>query len=439
MANQRAANSARASSAPATGNLEVFDGTGWKQAATVRLADPSQSFGAASRLDYDLEYLDRHSNALGARDLRALSCRFPLGYETHESSGWPPFLLDLMPAGPSRRYWAARLDVRDAPSSDWTILLAGAANPPGNVRVANAVENVTWPEHEGFPRSDILERQQTFIEYARQCGAPVSGSAGAGGESPKFLLREDTAGRWHADGALPDERTKRCWLVKFPRGTANYDKLILEAEAGYHRVARKFGVRTFDDVEWENDCLFVPRFDRPVTGRTVGRFGLESLYSLAGVVEMGATTDKEKFARAVSTYTTHPKAELLEFLARDILDTALANTDNHGRNTSVLKRSDGTVELSPIYDFAPMALDASLGIARVSRWQDGGRYPDWSAVAAFLGTLGLDVQETRSWLNAAAPRVAGLPAIMKECSVPDSVIEYCRDSIERVARALARA
>jgi serine/threonine-protein kinase HipA len=63
---------------------------------------------------------------------------------------------------------------------------------------------------------------------------------------------------------------------------------------------------------------------------------------------------------------------------------ALRNTDNHGRNSAFLKYADGTVKLSPLYDFAPMFLDPE-GIPRSSRWGKElepipGR-PDWGKVA----------------------------------------------------------
>ena len=55
-------------------------------------------------------------------------------------------------------------------------------------------------------RADVLERAESFIEYARSQGASIAGGSGAAGDAPKFLLREDDAGRWHADGAGPDAR-----------------------------------------------------------------------------------------------------------------------------------------------------------------------------------------------------------------------------------------
>jgi serine/threonine-protein kinase HipA len=423
----------------ATCTLEAFVRGRWLRAASVRVEDAALGTPGPSRVAYEFDYLDGLADALGTRDARALSCRFPLSYEDYAEATWPAFLLDVMPAGAARRHWESRLGLPNNATSDWAVLVAGAGNPPGNLRVAEAVEHPpAGPLHTGFRREEVVERAEGFIEYARAAGAPVSGSTGAGGDSPKFLLREDTAGRWYADGALPDERTRRCWIVKFPRNRADAsDRLVLQAEAGYHRVAARMGARASGRVEWEGDCLFVERFDRIVGEGRVERLGLESLYSLAGVAEFGASVRKERLAAALARFAGDPRAELRELLLRDVLDVALGNTDNHGRNTSVLKDANGRVALSPVYDFAPMMLDRS-GIARVSRWEDGADFPEWSAVTEALARLGggVDAGETRRWLRRLAADVKRLPATMRECDVPAPVIEACEPRVRRVADGL---
>ena len=425
------------SGAAAVCGLEVHVDGEWCRAGTVHVEDTSKGIPSPGRFEYDFDYLDRMSDALGVRDARAVSCRYAVGYESFEEKRWPAFLLDVIPSGAARRFWEAKLGLPNTDGSDWQALIAGAAHPPGNVRIADAKDHYDGPpDHPGFPRSDILDRHEGFIEYAHACGAPISGSSGAGGDSPKFLLREDLHGRWHADGALPDERTKACWLVKFPRTLERSDQIILEAEAAYHRVARLMGVRTYGEVTWERDCLFVPRFDRIVADVRVEYLGLESLCSLSGVAEFGVPIAKERLATALAAFTTDRKSDLREFVLRDLLDVALGNTDNHARNTSVIKRADGRIALSPLYDLAPMILDRR-GIARVCRWADRSDYPDWSRVADALGPLGLEVAETKRWLRGLADPFGTLPNTMRECGVPDVVVARCKERVVRVARSLA--
>jgi serine/threonine-protein kinase HipA len=417
--------------------LQLFVGGRWLTAATVHVDDTAAGTASRSRFEYEFDYLASMAKSLGAVDARAASCRYALNYEDHPEESWPAFLLDLIPAGAARRHWETRLDLPNNSSSDWRVLVEGAGNPPGNVRVLQAVEQPPSNGHPGFDRAEVVARAADFIEYARASGAPVSGSSGAGGDSPKFLLREDVEGRWHADGALPDERTRKCWIVKFPRTRADsVDRLVLAAEAAYHRVAARVGMRARGRVEWEADCLFIERFDRVVGAGTVQRLGLESLASLAGVAQFGAPTRKERFAAVIAQFVGDPQADLREFVLRDVFDVAMGNTDNHGRNTSVLKHADGPIALSPVYDFAPMFLDRS-GIARVSRWADDSGFPDWGRVAEAVAKHGLDPAETRRWLREVAGVVRSLPDTMRECEVPGAVIEACAGRIERVHQSLA--
>lgn len=48
------------------------------------------------------------------------------------------------------------------------------------------------------------------------------------------------------------------------------------------------------------------------------------------------------------------------------MNVAFGNVDNHGRNSSIL-RGNGTINLSPIYDFAPMKADNDM-IVRTTIW-----------------------------------------------------------------------
>ena len=47
--------------------------------------------------------------------------------------------------------------------------------------------------------------------------------------------------------------------------TDKRNQQVLSNEASYLEVARKFGIRTGEPLVYEDDVLFVPRFDRKVT------------------------------------------------------------------------------------------------------------------------------------------------------------------------------
>lgn len=422
--------------AAGTCTIELHHGGAWHLAGELRCDDTKLGHRSPAHFEYDLDYLDALGH-LEVRDARAVSCRYPTRFEEHHERSWPAFLLDVIPSGAGRRFWERELGLQNHEGSDWEVLTRGGGNAPGNLRVREAAEVSAIPTHPGFERAEVVERAGDFIEYARANGASVAGGSGAAGDAPKYLLREARDGRWHADGALDDERTLRSWLVKFPRSPRARDRLVLEAEAPYARIAARLGARVANPLTWEQDCLFVPRFDRPRhSSGAIERLGMESLCSLAGVAEFGASIAKEVLAAALAKYATDPVTELREFLLRDVLDVALGNTDNHARNTAVLKAVAAPIALTPIYDFAPMVLDPQ-GIARVCRWkaeEDG--YPRWGNVADALAAHGLDAAKTKRWLRELAAKVGELPAIMAEESVPQEVIDILAHRIERVARSL---
>jgi hypothetical protein len=174
-------------------------------------------------------------------------------------------------------------------------------------------------------------------------------------------------GRFHADSALDDAKTKTMWLVKFPRGKAQSDLDILKTEANVHRVAEQCGLRTYGQCYWRGNALFIERFDRLFSeSGSIEFLGLESFYSALGSVTFGEFKDHEDYLQAIARFSSAPEEDIAEYLARDLLSRMIGNTDNHGRNSSFLKDSK-SVRLAPLYDMAPMAWD-SEGIVRSTRW-----------------------------------------------------------------------
>ena len=119
--------------------------------------------------------------------------------------------------------------------------------------------------------------------------------------------------------------------------------------------------------------------------------------SLAGIskygIEYGGSPSHNVLCDAIAKFATEPKVDLLEYLKRDIANIALGNKDNHPRNKAVFRHEDSRVELTPLYDFAPMYLDPQ-GIARTCRWEgEVGR------VRSFIAILG-------------EPSISSHPAVM---------------------------
>ncbi len=432
--------------------LQIFHAGAWHDAMEITVSEPLLGCQGESRCAYVMQY------ALDFTDIpiAAASCRYRVNFEVHQSQGWPAFLLDILPSGAGREYWLKKLQLPDDRAADWALLLHGAGNPPGHLRVAGTPDRrdtlVPAPDgqvavnrdHPGFTRDDILERQENFIEYAAQNGAQVAGGFDVQGVAPKFLLQQDYEDRWHAEGVLADDKVAACWIVKFPRGRSDDDRLILRNEAAYLRTAALVGIDTYPvPTQWEANSLFIPRFDRRVTPEGVERYGLESLCSLAGVSDFGASISQDDLALALVAYTTDPIESLQEFVRRDVLNLALGNTDNHARNTAVLRLPDNTVALSPLFDMAPMWKDPQV-IARVCRWSQptevGGR-PVWGLVAELCARIlpAINATTYRNELASWANTIDRLPDLLRQAGTDDRIIEDRILAIEGQAEMLRDA
>ena len=87
-----------------------------------------------------------------------ISCPYPVNFELHSSYAqgdpwheehdiprprdWPAFILDLIPQGFGRRSLAKKMNLSPGPdAADWALLLEGAGNPVGNVRIRSPAGN----------------------------------------------------------------------------------------------------------------------------------------------------------------------------------------------------------------------------------------------------------------------------------------------------------
>ncbi|WP_119157858.1 type II toxin-antitoxin system HipA family toxin [Caldimonas tepidiphila] len=354
----------------------------WHDVASVSLmAFAEAGSKAATYTAYDMTWAVEHQDARAAH---ALGCQFPVQLEAVLLKHWPPCLIDLLPQGFGRgellRCLGMPETARDA--ADWPLLMVGAGNPVGNLRVKAAA---AWlAEHQGplhgFNDAEVSERSEVFCEYLAEHGLFAAGSAGVQGEWPKLLLTRADDGLLYLDHTLPDARARQHYIVKFGRGANERLAQVLRHEGPYMELAQRLGLRVHAPLLLRERVLFIPRFDRRVrVDGGVERLGQESIASLTGRVGEYALSHDEVCWHLVRRCTA-PQAEVLEYLRRDVANLALGNKDNHSRNTALQRDFDGRITLTPLYDFAPMYLHPN-GIARRIRWRnnDGG-CPDWARV-----------------------------------------------------------
>ncbi|MBK9577599.1 MAG: type II toxin-antitoxin system HipA family toxin [Fibrobacterota bacterium] len=422
--------------------IETHTPSGWKRIGSW-MPDPGsidRGIAGGGRWSYDVDWVVEHFD----EPWEAVSLALPLGFDSVRLAHWPSFLVDLLPSGMGRDQWRALLALHNGPAADWPLLQHAGRAPVGRLRLAHA-HQWTPDAVRGFSREEVLGHGGQFLEFMRESQAtdfsvrndsPYS-AADTQGAAPKYLLTQDRNGLWWAEGTLPDDRCQKFWLVKFPRGRNQIDRTILRAERAGLEIARAWGLDCAEGSTWERDCLFVPRFDRIVEAAGVRRLGLESLCSAMGVAEYGVKFRHTEICNAIARFSTDPASDLLEYLARDVLNLALGNTDNHARNTSFLKNGR-SIRLSPLYDVAPMEMDPE-GILRATRW-DGESHlrPDWNLVADTLAAW-IDRHRILQRMESLAASVRELPVTTLRTEMPPEVIAHCALRWSRLAVDLESA
>lgn len=400
--------------------LQLHAQGAWHDVASVTLLGrPEEGWRAKTYAGYDAAWVMAH---IGAKDAHALCARWPVGLEPLESPHWPVCLIDALPQGFGRQELLRRIGLSPVvgEGADWPLLLAGAGNPIGHLRVKEAAQ---WLAEQagplrGFTDEEVAQRGDGFSEYLASHGLFVAGSSGVQGEWPKILLTRADDGLLYLDHTLPDARAVAHYIVKFGRGTDAQLAAILQHEAPYMAIAQRLGLRVHAPLQLRQRALFIPRFDRVVQGGGVLRLAQESIACLTGLPGFDAVPSHDQVCEALMHHCTDPQAEVLEYIRRDVANLALLNKDNHARNTAVQRDFAGRIALTPIYDFAPMYLHPD-GIARRIRWEgnDNGQ-PDWGRVLDRVCALGAQVQDAKkarrrkSALIAREPLVAGLQAMV---------------------------
>jgi serine/threonine-protein kinase HipA len=389
----------------------------WHDVASVSLLGAEQDgWKAKTYSGYAVEWAFKCS---GATDAHAACARWPVGLEPLEQAHWPVFLIDMLPQGFGRQELLRRIGQAAMAGvvADWKLLLVGAGNPIGNLRVKEAADWLTANAGllRGFTDDEVAQRGDEFSEYLASHGLFVAGSSGVQGEWPKVLLTRADDGLLYLDHTLPDERAVQHYVVKFGRGTDPQLASILQHEAPYMGIADRLGLRVHAPLVLRRRALFIPRFDRLAQGPGVMRLAQESVATLTGMPGFDAVPSHDQVCEALIRHCTDPQAEVLEYIKRDIANLAMLNKDNHARNTAVQRDFNGRVALTPLYDFAPMYLHPD-GIARRIRWDnnDNGQ-PDWRRVVDRVCELGGQVQKERRKKGAALiarkPLVAGIKAM----------------------------
>ena len=373
--------------------VQTWLGGGWHDAAKVTFHEPEKGHRGSTTTTYLLDYFVQHAcvDAVSSPvvDERALSVRMPVGEDIWLPT-WPAFLMDMLPQGPARILLGRAIGLNAVlPSSEVELLAYAAATPVGNLRIAEAAgKTARPPDMQGIHLDDVLSRSERFVAFASSLPWASPSSVCLQGEWPKLLLTMTDDGMLFPDAAVPDADAKQRYVVKLARSRDPRDSLILEIEVLYARLAADIGLRVLSGHMGGQGVIMIPRFDRDATDGSV-RHGQESLVAALGIAEFGHLAEHEQYLSVISGVSADPASDRLEYLRRDLVNLALGNDDNHGRNTALAK-SCGKVRLAQVFDLAPMKLSGK-GVARSSKWsclRNGGNDygPDWRQVAASVAT-----------------------------------------------------
>jgi len=407
----------------------------WRDAMTFTFDKPENGFIGPCHFAYKASYVvDADSDAHD----QSVSARLPVDFETYSLRQAPAFLHDIAPAGAAKRFLMAQIGQQkpEGLSDDLYLLGRSTPAPIGNLRVRESINALDEGTPMGFTRTDVVTRDQQFLEYAYEQGAAIGGATGAGGEAPKLLMTKGADGLLYPDAVLADELAREHWFIKFARNQAlGNDQQILRSEYLYYRALQQLGIETVatEDMALEEankPSLWMRRFDRRITAEGVERVAVESVYSLAGVTVPGSRMDHLEVITLLSRLWSQAGQQaqipdlVAEYLRRDLINQMLGNSDNHGRNTAIIRSREG-FRLAPIYDLAPMVMDAE-GITRTTKWSksiERAGVVNWRAACDSLVHI-LDPQQAFERLRQDARQLRALPDILRDSGLPEATFTH---------------
>lgn len=312
------------------------------------------------RLSFTEEALDLHAGE------RVLSLSMPVSSKPVTDHATDPtrrpvaaFLEGLLPEGNLRTQVAGALGVatidKMALLRELGLECAGAVQflPPGAVPSAGSLRVLS--------DTAVVEMVETLPTYALPEGAGLQASL-AGIQDKILLAAIDGGWAWPEGGALSTH------LVKPEPADGVALQHLVQTEDWALRVAARAGLRAARsrlDVFGVREAIVVERYDRTGEGRRIHQedfcqaLGLDpqAKYEPAATAVRagrGRSSRLKEVADLASPRAHDPAAFRRRLLEMVTFNVVIGNGAAHSKNYSLLLSPDGSVELAPLYDVAPV-------------------------------------------------------------------------------------
>jgi len=228
------------------------------------------------------------------------------------------------------------------------------------------------------------------------------------------------------------------------------DPDMTRQEATLLQIASEIGIDAAETLELAFEvegvrinALLSTRFDREIEmtdgAGAIRRRHVEDFCQALGLppglkYERDSVDPDRRFSaaavRGIASRTSAPALFTRDFLSQTLFNLIVGNSDNHGKNASLLYRG-GRAELAPLYDVVPVFMDRRVTHELAFR-HGGARFAedlDTDALRGLLSDLGFarpPVNRTAKQLQDMAKRVSGLSALRAPKDLADGLHAQAR-------------
>jgi len=293
-------------------------------------------------------YTDEYLESKAAYAFSPIGPALTKGIFTYESAGreFAGFVDDILPDDWGRKIIATRLKTRFVDTL--TVLRhMGEGVSTGAYRLTPKGRNPNWElgisyQYAQGIADDIYSGQlEKLGDHANDIGLLLKGGSGSGGARPKLLVTDE------------DE----AYILKLNKKSDDYNMAAVEwASLETMRIAN------LDVAESK-----LTKFAKNIEGIMVKRFDLASngahkpMATINGMLKNPVDQvdpmygTYEDIADCIRLHSFQPEKDLMQLLGQLLVNQALANTDDHLRNFSMIRQAEGW-RLSPAYDVLPQQL-----------------------------------------------------------------------------------